>query len=136
MSVAVFDASVAVKWFVADDLLAAPALAARGEFEPAAPSLIQIEVANALWKYLRAGRVDLDDVIESVEVLGKIMVLYPDDDLLAPAQRLAAQLTHSVYDCLYLSLAQRLSCPLVTADRRLAERAIHLGVSTTLIAPE
>ncbi|MFN9959545.1 MAG: type II toxin-antitoxin system VapC family toxin, partial [bacterium] len=41
-----------------------------------------------------------------------------------------------VYDCLYLALAQRLSCPLVTADRRLAERAIHLGVSTTLIAPE
>jgi predicted nucleic acid-binding protein len=63
------------------------------------------------------------------------MVLYADEDLLAPAQRLAARLTHSVYDCLYLSLAQRLSCPLVTADRRLAERGVQLGLSTTLIAP-
>ena len=103
MSVAVFDASVALKWLVADHLLAAPALA---------------------------------DAIEGVALLAKLMNLYPDDDLLAPAQRLAARLTHSVYDCLYLALAQRLSCPLVTADRRLAERAIHLGVSTTLIAPE
>lgn len=133
MSVAVFDASVALKWLVADHLLAAPALAARGEFEPVAPSFIQIEVANALWKYVQA---DLDDAIEGVALLAKLMNLYPDDDLLAPAQRLAARLTHSVYDCLYLALAQRLSCPLVTADRRLAERAIHLGVSTTLIAPE
>ena len=136
MSVAVFDASVALKWLVADDLLAAPALAARGEFEPVAPSFIQIEVANALWKYVRTGQADLDDAVEGVALLAKLMNLYPDDDLLAPAQRMAARLTHSVYDCLYLALAQRLSCPLVTADRRLAERAIHLGVSTTLIAPE
>ncbi len=135
MSVAVFDASVALKWLVADDLLAAPALAARKEFEPAAPSFIRIEVANALWKYVRTDQVELDDALEGTAVLAKIMVLYADEDLLAPAQRLAARLTHSVYDCLYLSLAQRLSCPLVTADRRLAERGVQLGLSTTLIAP-
>lgn len=134
MSVAVFDASVALKWLIADDLLAPPAFAAREDFEPVAPAFIQIEVANALWKYVRAGQVDIEDAVEGAAVLARLMILYPDEDLLASAQRLAARLTHSVYDCLYLALAQRLSCPLVTADRRLAERGGGLGIPITLIA--
>ncbi len=134
MSVAVFDASVALKWLIADDVLGPPAYAAREAFEPVAPAFIQIEVADALWKYVRAGQVDLEDAVEGAAVLVKLMNLYPDEDLLASAQRLAARLSHSVYDCLYLSLAQRLSCPLVTADRRLAEGAGELGIPVTLIA--
>lgn len=134
MSVAVFDASVALKWLISDDVLTPPAIAAREAFQPAAPAFIQIEVANALWKYVRAGQVDVEDAVEGVAVLVKLINLYPDDDLLPSAQRLAARLTHPVYDCLYLSLAQRLSCPLVTADRRLAERSTGLGIPVTLIA--
>ena len=134
MSVAVFDASVALKWLITDDILAPPAFAARKAFDPVAPAFIQIEVANALWKYVRIGQVDLADAVEGAAVLAKLMSLYPDEDLLASAQRLAARLTHPVYDCLYLSLAQRLSCPLVTADRRLAERGADLGLPVTLIA--
>lgn len=134
MSVAVFDASVVLKWLIADDALAPPALEAREALEPVAPAFIQIEVANALWKYVRAGQVNLEDAVEGAAVLGRLMSLYPDEDLLASAQRLASRLTHSVYDCLYLSLAQRLSCPLVTADRRLAERGGDLGLPVTFIA--
>lgn len=134
MSVAVFDASVALKWLVADDVLGPAAFATREVFEPVAPAFIQIEVANALWKYVRVGQVNLEDAVEGAAALAKLMSLYPDEDLLSSAQRLAARLTHSVYDCLYLSLAQRLSCPLVTADRRLAERGGGLGIPVTLIA--
>ena len=134
MSVAVFDASVALKWLVADDILAPHALATREAFQPVAPAFIQIEVANALWKYVRVGQVDIEDAVEGAAVLARLVNLYPDDDLLGSAQRLAARLQHPVYDCLYLSLAQRLSCALVTADRRLAERSVVLGVPVTLIA--
>jgi predicted nucleic acid-binding protein len=38
-----------------------------------------------------------------------------------------------VYDCLYLSLALRLSCPLITADRRLGERGTELGLAVEAI---
>jgi len=136
VSLAVFDASVVLKWFVADDVLFPRALEASAGAEPVAPSFIQIEVANALWKYVRAGQLALEDALEGAAVLSDRLRLYPDSDLLAPAQRLAAQLAHPVYDCLYLSLAQRLACPLVTADRRLAGRAVDLGVPTTLITAE
>lgn len=135
MSFAVFDASVAVKWLVTDDALAPAALAARAEFEAAAPALIQIEVANALWKYVRLGAVPIEEAVEGAAVLRDIMSLTEDHELLAAAQRLAADLGHPVYDCLYLALAQRLASPLVTADRRLAGKSRELGIDTQLIEP-
>jgi len=136
VTVAVFDASVAVKWLVADDRLAPPALAARERYEAAAPRLIQIEVANALWKYVRLGAAPLDAVVEGVAVLDDIMDLTPDERLLERAQRLSAQIDHPVYDCLYLVLARDGSMPLVTADRRLAEKSRALGVETVLISED
>ena len=133
MSVAVFDASVALKWLVTDDTLAPAALAARNVWQPVAPKFIQIEVANALWKYVRAGQVGLDEAVEGAAILANVMDLIADESLLGPAQRLATRLTHPVYDCLYLSLALRLSCPLITADRRLAERGTELGLAVEAI---
>ena len=136
MSFAVFDASVAVKWLITDDTLAPAALAARSEFEAAAPALIQVEVANALWKYVRLGAVPIEEAVEGAAVLRDIMSLTEDRELLGAAQRLAADLGHPVYDCLYLALAQRLGSALVTADRRLAGRSRELGIDTRFIESE
>lgn len=38
--------------------------------------------------------------------------------LMAPAARLAHDLDHPVYDCLYLALALQEQRPVITADRR------------------
>jgi predicted nucleic acid-binding protein len=133
MTIAVFDASVAVKWLVADDRLAPPALAARERYEASAPRLIQTEVANALWKYVRLGAVPLDAAVEGVAVLEDVMDLVPDERLLERAQRLSGGIDHPVYDCLYLVLARDGDAPLVTADRRLAEKSREIGVETLLI---
>lgn len=136
MSVAVFDASVVVKWYIATDPFFAAALEARHEYEAAAPTLMQVEVANALWKYVRIGVVNLEDACEGVAVLDGLIALTPDSELLAPAQRLSVQLDHSVYDCIYLAMAQRLALPLVTADRRLADRARGLELVVKFIGSE
>jgi predicted nucleic acid-binding protein len=48
--------------------------------------------------------------------------------LLRPAARLAAELGHPVYDCVYLALAASRSAVLATADGRLRERAQRVGV--------
>jgi predicted nucleic acid-binding protein len=49
--------------------------------------------------------------------------------LLPTAFAIASAAGHSVYDCLYLALAEREDCPLVTADRRFyrAFAGGHLG---------
>lgn len=136
MTVAVFDASVAVKWLVTDDRLAPPALAARQRFGAAAPRLIQAEVANALWKYVRIGAVPLDAAVEGVAVLDDVMDLTPDDRLLERAQRLSAAIDHPIYDCFYLVLARDTGTPLVTADRRMADKGRGLGLETLLIGED
>ena len=133
MTVAVFDASVVVKWFVTDDRLAAPALMARERYGAAAPRLIQIEVANALWKYVRIGVVPVEAAIEGVAVLDDVMELTPDDQLLAEAQRLSVDIDHPIYDCLYLVLARDSRASLITADRRLASKGLEMGIETILI---
>lgn len=46
------------------------------------------------------------------------LVLSPTAGLLAGAFELAATHRQTIYDALYLALAIRLGCPLVTADRR------------------
>lgn len=136
MTLAVFDASVVVKWYIATDPFFDAALQARDEYEAAAPALMQAEVANALWKYIRVGVMNLEDACEGVAVLEELIALTPDNELLTPALRLSAQLDHPVYDCVYLAMAQRRALPLITADRRLAEQARGLELAVKFIGPE
>lgn len=133
MTAAVFDASVVVKWLVTDDRLAPSALAARKRYGAVAPRLVQVEVANALWKYVRIGAVPVDAAIEGVAVLDDVMDLTADERLLERAQRLSSSVDHPIYDCLYLVLARDGDIPLVTADRKLAEKSSALGIETVLI---
>ena len=46
----------------------------------------------------------------------------PTRHLLQAATRLALDLDHPAYDCLYVALAVDRGCPLVTADERLRQR--------------
>jgi predicted nucleic acid-binding protein len=54
--------------------------------------------------------------------MAPITRLVPTAPLRARALDLALRRDHPVYDCLYVALAQREGLPLLTADRRLAER--------------
>jgi Predicted nucleic acid-binding protein, contains PIN domain len=121
--VTLVDASVALKWFVAEDgTEAALRIAASGE-PLAAPDLILAEVANAAWKSARLGRLT-EAQLQAIAVAlpGYFEELTANRVLLRRAIEIAAVLDHSVYDCLYLALADHLRSPLVTADRRLAAK--------------
>jgi len=54
------------------------------------------------------------------------MALEPMRPLLESAARMAFALDHPAYDCIYLALAQALSCAMVTADERLARKVLSL----------
>jgi predicted nucleic acid-binding protein len=51
---------------------------------------------------------------------GNLPDLHPYLSLLPRAYELSSQARIGVYDCLYVALAEREGCPLLTADDRLA----------------
>ena len=115
----VVDASVAVKWLVAeDDADIADRLAASGQ-ELHAPRLMASEAANVLWRKARVGEIERPEARAGMALLTDMPVRWNDDETVgADAVRLALALDHPVYDCMYLALAYRIGATVVTADRR------------------
>ena len=115
----VVDASVAVKWLVAEeDADIADQLAASGQ-ELHALHLMASETANVLWRKARQGQIERADAGAAMALLSDIPVRWNDDEtVITDAVRLALALDHPVYDCVYLALAHRVGATVVTADRR------------------
>ena len=115
----VVDASVAVKWLVAEeDSDMARALAASGD-ELRAPRLMASELAHALWRKARLGEIERGEAGAMLATIPDMPVRWgADEDVAADAARLALGLDRTVYDCVYLALAYRLGATVVTADRR------------------
>ena len=122
----VVDASVGVKWVLpepgSDRARRLLASVARGRTALLAPDLYVAEVANVLWRRCRLrGELLEDEAREALaELLGALPELVPAEALAAQALELALAFRHPVYDCLYVALAVREGCSLITADRRIA----------------
>jgi predicted nucleic acid-binding protein len=115
---AVVDASVAIKWIV-DEEGSDAALALVGA-ELWAPALLLAECGSALWRRARLGLLSQGEALERLTALATAPVqLAPDETSSIEALRLALDLDHPIYDCLYLALAHERDLPLITADRRL-----------------
>lgn len=119
MSRLVVDASVAVKWVVDEDGSdQAASLLVPGNL--AAPDLLVAECANILWKKVRRDELTVQHAELAARVLARADVeLYPMRALLEPAAKLAIDLDHPAYDCIYLALAMVNGWRFVTADKRL-----------------
>ena len=116
----VTDASVALKWFVPEELGdAAEWLIASGHTLHA-PRFLAIETVNAAWKNWRK-RLISEDVVRDVGARLETLIdeWHADEKLLPEAVALALRLNHPVFDCLYLALARNLSATVITADKRL-----------------
>jgi predicted nucleic acid-binding protein len=119
----VIDASVVVKWFLAQGESevesAATLLAdhAAGRCALVAPALLAHEVLGVLARRLPADA--REDAVEALYDVG-IHLMTPTRDLSLAAARLIAERQVSAFDSAYAALASALGCPLATADRRLA----------------
>lgn len=88
-----------------------------------APDLLLAEVANALWRKARLHVLTADDTLEALLRMRLAVHRYvPCAELAGAALHLALRRSHPVYGAFYVALAQRETVPLLTADRRLAER--------------
>ena len=116
----VVDASVAVKWLVAEeDSDAADRLLTDDDLH--APRLMASEIANALWRRARIGEIEPGRAGTLMAAVSAMPLHWSSDETLcADAVRLAEALDRPVYDCVYLALAHRVDARLVTADVRFA----------------
>jgi predicted nucleic acid-binding protein len=132
----VIDTSIAFKWFVAwgEDSLDEAASYLRdhrsGARTIAAPSIMPVEMANVLRYAVPAAH----DAVELLGALEDVHLHLFDATLerLTRATLRAAETGLTVYDALFLSLAEELECPLVSADRAALSR-IEASVPTVLL---
>ncbi len=120
----VIDSSVVIKWIVpqaysekAEEVLIAYQT---GDLRLLAPDLLNAEVGNILWKYHRFQGLTRSNVQEALEVFkGLSWTITSSDLLLDDALNLAIVYGRTVYDSLFIALALREGCQLITADERL-----------------
>ena len=109
------DASVVVKWFVIEPL---------SEESRLLPEIMLSEFANTIWKKLRQGEIpDENPYFGELAAIPEIVNLIPDANLIERAARIAVDIGHPVYDCLYLACAEATDSTVITADGPLAKRA-------------
>lgn len=125
MNRVVVDASVAVKWVIEEPYSDTAERLLTRDTELHAPSHWLAEVATAIWaKAAIHGVLGEAAALERIELIHDVTVTEtPIRTLLPAASSLAFSMRLTVYDTLYLALARRLAVSLVTADRKLFDRA-------------
>jgi predicted nucleic acid-binding protein len=124
MSRTVVDSSVAAKW-VLPESDSVQALRLVSEVALAGGQLIMLdlamtEITNAIWKRLHRGLASAAEARQFLdELLRSPVKLEPANRLLRPALEIAARYDRSIYDALFVALAQDLDLPGVTADEPL-----------------
>jgi predicted nucleic acid-binding protein len=118
----VVDAGVAIKWYVPEVHNAEAKRLLDPSYTLHVPDLFYAEIGNIVWKkarLLKTPEITVDEGRQILDlVLGVPVTVHPIAPLLKSAYELAVSPARpTVYDCCYLALAERLNCPLVTADR-------------------
>ena len=116
----VVDASVAAKWFFAEEHSSEARRLLSKSHELLAPDLIWSELGNIAWKKVRRSEITPD---EAMGVLGDALqtplVVTDARFLICSALDLALASGRTTYDCMYLALAIGAKCRMATADDRL-----------------
>ncbi len=119
----VFDVSVAICWVIPRPLTP-QAVRLRDEYrrqvhELLAPAVFLDEAAGALTKAERQKDIAVG---QAAPLYAKVMhhppVLIPHTPLIARAIDISSRTRSGYYDCLYVALAEREGCELITADQK------------------
>jgi predicted nucleic acid-binding protein len=120
----VLDSSVGFKWVVAE-ADTDKALRLRDDFrnglvELLAPDVFPVEIGHGLTRAERQNRIT---PAQGATYLADMFTLLPQLHfslaLLPRAYEISSQMRIGIYDCLYVALAEREECELITADDRL-----------------
>ena len=120
----VLDSSVAVKW-VLKEIGTPKALALREDvramtYEVIVPDVFPSEIAHALTKAERKKVIPVGAAFAHVyDILLNVQTLVPYLPLLPRAIGISSQTRVAITDCIFVALAEREECDLVTADEKL-----------------
>lgn len=131
----IIDASVAVKWYVAEVGHAeARSIVADGDTLRAAPDIILTEVANTLRRKVAEGAATREQAIAALEDLPRCFSrLIPAETTVRAAFDIALDLGHPFPDCVYLACAVMNDASLVTDDRKFLEKAVANGHKSRIV---
>ena len=121
----VIDASVALKWYLADEEYSQKALGlldnyVSNELDILAPSLLEYEVINGLVIAKKRGRIQEDKILMAVDGFISLELKLKNLSLYYPKVIHYCKVSNrSVYDASYLALAEDEKIPLITADKGL-----------------
>jgi predicted nucleic acid-binding protein len=131
----VVDASVAVKWTVAEPGRYEALRVLAHVDELVAPDLLVAEAANVLRKKSKFGEISVRQSEEALRAIRLAIPRFvPSLELAEDAIALAQNLDHSVYDCFYLACALPAAI-LVTADEKFAAECRTHGFASFVRSP-
>ena len=134
---AVLDSCVALKW-VLPETGTPIAVRLRNEFRRGihdliAPDVFIIEIAHSLTRAERRGIIQPPAAKRRLKnILSYPPVFHPYLSLVARALDISSSFRQGAYDCLYVALAEREGCELVTSDQKLVN---NLQASFPFITP-
>ena len=123
MKRAVIDASVVLKWYLADEQHGEKALGLlnkyiSNELHILAPSLLEYEVINALVIARKRGRIEEETLLSAIDgFLGLGIELKNLSMFSTGVLHYCKVYNRSAYDASYLALAEEDGIPLITSDR-------------------
>ena len=116
----VVDASVVIKWYLPEDYSDYAERLLNPELELLVPDLLFSEIGNIAWKhvtrdiYSRQKATTILDALEAVP-----FIVWSAKSLRHNAFDIACRTKRTFYDSLYIALAEKTACKMVTADRKL-----------------
>lgn len=125
----VLDASVIAKWFKYEEGRE-KALEIRDNFisdqeQITFPDLLILELANLLRFSRIYNQADIIKAVESIENMD-IDIVVPTFEVIKDSVRMAVENDLTVYDAVYISLAESLGCDFITADEKLHHKVKKL----------
>jgi predicted nucleic acid-binding protein len=91
--------------------------------------LYKIEVANVIWKYVKANLLDKEMANKTLDLTQNLVDEFIDiAENNEEAMNESIRIGHSTYDMIYFTLARRYSASLMTLDARLKKIAAEAGI--------
>lgn len=119
MSGYVVDASVAIKWFIPEIHSEVALQVRRSRDRLHVPAFMTLELGNVIAKKIRRGEITREDGKTILKELRHLpFQRHADERLFPAAYELALDTQQSLYDCLYLALAEAVDGRMITADSK------------------
>ncbi len=129
----VIDASIAIKWFVPENLREQALDVLKAEDHLAAPDLLILDLASLALEKARRNEISslqARTIMSGIESSG--LELMPASIVCDRAIEIADTLDRSAYDCFYIATAERLDTTLITADARLCTALRDTGLESVV----